>query len=150
MLSAAKQAIRIKLATTVVHFLPDLDLGLDLDFENVYMACPSGSFWGCLLLFLFRYIKKKLFSLFVFFFFFFFSLFVVLIDKTNGCTDSWNRNTHHDYVTAQLKDRSYIKCCSMLRLLFLFYQETWLNSCLSMKSVSKLQASDIDECEIYI
>ena len=32
-----KQAISIKLATTVGHFFPDLDL----DFANVNMACPS-------------------------------------------------------------------------------------------------------------
>ena len=38
--SASKQAISIKLATTVGHFLRDLDL----DFANVYMACPSSSF----------------------------------------------------------------------------------------------------------
>ena len=37
MLSATKQAISIKLATTVGHFSRDLDL----DFANVYMACPA-------------------------------------------------------------------------------------------------------------
>ena len=37
MLSITKQAISIKLATTVGHCLHDLDL----DFVNVYMACPS-------------------------------------------------------------------------------------------------------------
>ena len=40
MLSATKQAISIKLATTVGHFLRDFDL----DFANVYMACPTFSF----------------------------------------------------------------------------------------------------------
>ena len=37
MLSATKQAISIKLATMVGHFLRDLDL----DFATVHMACPS-------------------------------------------------------------------------------------------------------------
>ena len=37
MLSATKQAICIKLATTVGHFLCDLDL----DFANVCMVCPT-------------------------------------------------------------------------------------------------------------
>ena len=37
MLSVTKQAISIKLSTTVGHFLRDLDL----DFANVYMACPT-------------------------------------------------------------------------------------------------------------
>ena len=37
MLSASKQATSIKLATTVCHFLCDLDL----DYANVYMACLS-------------------------------------------------------------------------------------------------------------
>ena len=37
MLLATKQAISIKLATMVGHFLCDLDL----DFANVYVACPS-------------------------------------------------------------------------------------------------------------
>ena len=37
MLSATKQTLSIKLSTTVGHFLCDLDL----DFANVYMACPS-------------------------------------------------------------------------------------------------------------
>ena len=40
MLSATKQAIRIKLATTVGHFLHDLD------FTNVYMACPACYTWS--------------------------------------------------------------------------------------------------------
>ena len=42
MLSATKQAISIKLAATIGHLLHDLDL----DFANMYMACPA-----CLLLF---------------------------------------------------------------------------------------------------
>ena len=37
MLLANKQAINIKLATTVGHFLCDLDLA----FASVYMACPA-------------------------------------------------------------------------------------------------------------
>ena len=37
MLLATKPAISIKLATTVGHFLHDLDL----DFANVCMACPT-------------------------------------------------------------------------------------------------------------
>ena len=37
MLSATKQTISIKLTATVGHFLRDLDL----DFTNVYMACPT-------------------------------------------------------------------------------------------------------------
>ena len=41
MLSATKPAISIKHATTVCHFLRDLNL----DFANVYMACPNCSFF---------------------------------------------------------------------------------------------------------
>ena len=37
LLSATKKAISIKLATTVGHFLCDLDH----HFANVYMACPA-------------------------------------------------------------------------------------------------------------
>ena len=40
MLSATKQAISIKLATTVGPFLR----GLDLDFANGYKACPACCF----------------------------------------------------------------------------------------------------------
>ena len=44
MLLAAKQAISIKLATTVGHFLRDHDH----DFANVYMPSPSCSFFPSL------------------------------------------------------------------------------------------------------
>ena len=45
MLSATKQAISIKLATAVGHFIRDLDL----DFATFYMACPT-----CLFCFVFQ------------------------------------------------------------------------------------------------